>query len=392
VIARITSAKSGAASVPGILFDFSGIRTGGGVQLALNFLDSIFAREWVGLKLYVLLPDTGELAHYPLKLPASHQLRCPSQLLRRVWFERTTLQTFIRKNGIVVIKTLFGAGLPHGHNVMSVVGVAYPIICYPESPYWRHLPWRVALRQRLKNAARRRRLLAADRVIVETPVMQRRIVTYCRLAPGKVHVLPPAPSDYLSASPRAAANAGPVTFLFLSGPSPHKNLWRLPAVAKRLLALGATRCFRFLVSCSADALAGELNGDAVTAAHFDFRGAVASRDIQSLYDEAHVLVNLSDLESFSNNYMEAWKANVPLLVSDRDFAREICADSAIYCEPHDVEQIAQRMLAFVRGRVDIARLVANGAARLRHLGNQDTRMDQIHAMLLSCVADGSVRC
>jgi len=148
----------------------------------------------------------------------------------------------------------------------------------------------------------------------------------------------------------------------------------------------------FLISCNADALANELKGDAAAAGHFDFRGAVASRDIQSLYDEAHVLVNLSDLESFSNNYMEAWKANVPLLVSDRDFAREICGESAIYCEPHNVGQIAERMLAFVHGQVDVARLVANGVARLRHLGNQDTRMDRIHAMLLSCVAGEGVPC
>ncbi|WP_028226469.1 glycosyltransferase family 4 protein [Paraburkholderia ferrariae] len=390
--ARVTPARTGAASVPGILFDFSGIRTGGGVQLALNFLDSVFSREWMGVKLFVLLPDSGELARYPLKVPASHQLRCPSQVLRRAWFERTTLQSFIRDNGIVVIKTLFGAGLPHGRDVTSVVGIAYPIICYPESPYWRHLPWRAALRQRIKNAARRRRLLAADRVIVETPVMQRRIAACCGLPLNKVYVLPPAPSDYLNTASHAAADVRPVTFLFLSGPSPHKNLWRLPAVARRMLASGAAGRFRFLISCNADALANELKGDAAAAGHFDFRGAVASRDIQSLYDEAHVLVNLSDLESFSNNYMEAWKANVPLLVSDRDFAREICGESAIYCEPHNVGQIAERMLAFVHGQVDVARLVANGVARLRHLGNQDTRMDRIHAMLLSCVAGEGVPC
>lgn len=59
-------------------------------------------------------------------VPASHQLHCPSQALRRLWFERTTLQWFIRANDIAVIKTLFGAGLPHGPNVTSVVGVAYP--------------------------------------------------------------------------------------------------------------------------------------------------------------------------------------------------------------------------------------------------------------------------
>ena len=377
---------------PGILFDFSGIRTGGGVQLALNFLDRVFAREWPGVRLFVLLPDSGELARYPLKIPASHQLHCPSQALRRLWFERTTLQWFIRANDIAVIKTLFGAGLPHGPNVTSVVGVAYPIICYPDSPYWRYLPWRAAVLQRIKNAARRRRLLAADEVIVETLVMQRRIAAHCRLEKSRVHVLPPAPSDYLSPPPRERVGAAPLTFLFLSGTSPHKNLWRLPAVANHLLNAGMSGRFRFLVSCDARAFATQLTGHASAAAHFDFRGAVASRDIQSLYDESHVLVNLSDLESFSNNYMEAWKANVPLLVSDRDFARGICGESAIYCEPHDAAQIAKCMLEFIHGNIDTARLVANGAERLRRLGSQDMRMDRIHAKLLSYAAGREAWC
>ncbi|WP_160111784.1 MULTISPECIES: glycosyltransferase family 4 protein [Paraburkholderia] len=375
---------------PGILFDFSGIRTGGGVQLALNFLDSVPAREWPGARLFFLLPDSGELAHYPLKVPTSHQLRCPSQVLRRAWFERTVLQSFIRRNGITVIKTLFGAGLPHGPEVKSVVGVAYPIICYPESPYWRYLPWRAAVRQRIKNAARRRRLLAADRIIVETSVMQRRVAAHCGLEMTKVEVLPPAPSDYVRGSPRERADRERVTFLFLSGASPHKNLWRLPAVANRLIDAGVAGRFRFLISCESASLASELDGHPMAAAHFDFRGAVASRDIQNVYDEADVLVNLSDLESYSNNYMEAWKANVPLLVSDRDFAREICGDSAFYCEPHDVAQIAARMLAFVQGEVELERLVANGKKRLQALASQEVRADRIRAMLLSCVAGEGV--
>jgi hypothetical protein len=103
-------------------------------------------------------------------------------------------------------------------------------------------------------------------------------------------------------------------------------------------------------------------------------------------------VNLSDLESFSNNYMEAWKANVPLLVSDRDFARGICGESAIYCEPHDAAQIAKCMLEFIHGNIDTARLVANGAERLRRLGSQDMRMDRIHAKLLSYAAGREAWC
>ena len=379
-------------NLPGILFDFSAIRTGGGVQLALNFLDRVFAYDWSCVRLFVLLPDSGELANCRLPLPATHQLHCPSSLLRRAWFERTALQSFIRENRITVIKTLFGAGLPHASGVTSVVGVAYPIICYPDSPYWRYLPSRAVLRQRIKNAVRRWRLHAADRVIVETPVMQRRVAAHCGLAATRIEVVPPAPSDYLRPAMRRLRGDAPLTFLFLSGPSRHKNLWRLPAVAKALIDAGAEGQFRFLISCERAALALTPDAFAPVAAHFDFRGSVASREIQALYDEADVLVNLSDLESFSNNYMEAWKANVPLLVSDRDFAREICGDSAVYCEPHDVDDIAVQMLAFLRGEIDIPALVTSGAVRLRPLGNQDTRMERIRSMLLSCVVSRGALC
>jgi glycosyltransferase involved in cell wall biosynthesis len=379
-------------NVPGILFDFSAIRAGGGVQLALNFLDSVFAYDWPGVRLFVLLPDSGELANYRLPVPSAHQLRCPSSMLRRAWFERTALQSFIRENRIAVIKTLFGAGLPHASEVTSVVGVAYPIICYPDSPYWRYLPLRAALRQRIKNAARRWRLHAADRVIVETAVMQRRVAAHCGLATTRVEVVPPAPSDYLRPARRRSRGDAPLTFLFLSGPSPHKNLWRLPAVANTLIKAGAKGRFRFLISCERNALKVAPELFATVASHFDFRGSIASREIQSLYDETDVLVNLSDLESFSNNYMEAWKANVPLLVSDRDFAREICGDSAVYCEPHDVDDIAVQMLAFVRGEIDIPALVTSGMLRLRPLGDQDTRIERIRSMLLSCVVSRGALC
>lgn len=389
---HVTTVKATSMKLPGILFDFSAIRTGGGVQLALNFLDSVFTRDWPGVGLFVLLPDSGELANYRLPVPAAHRLHCPSSMLRRAWFERTELQSFIRENRIVVIKTLFGAGLPHAPEVTSVVGVAYPIICYPDSPYWRYLPLRAAVRQRIKNAVRRWRLHAADQVIVETPVMQRRIATHCGLAATRVEVVPPAPSDYLHTARRRLRGDAPLTFLFLSGPSPHKNLWRLPAVASALTKAGAEGRFRFLITCERHALRTPAEALATAASHFDFRGPVESREIQSLYDEADVLVNLSDLESFSNNYMEAWKANVPLLVSDRDFAREICGDSALYCEPHDIDDIAAQMLAFVRGEVDVRALVASGVSRLRPLGNQDTRMERIRSMLLSCVASRGAPC
>ncbi|WP_427183805.1 glycosyltransferase family 4 protein [Bordetella bronchialis] len=362
------------------------------MQLSLNFLDAVFRGAWPGVRLFVLLPDSGELARYAVPLPAGRRLHSPSAPLRRAWFEHVTLQGFIRRNGIRVIKTLFGAGLPHGGSVMSIVGMAYPIICYPDSPYWRHRPWLDKTRQRLKNGLRRWRLRQADRVLVETPVMQRRVARHCGIGTDRLQVLPPAPSTYLSRTARRRDAGEPMAFLFLSGASPHKNLWRLPAIAAELRHLGAGGAFKFLVSCDATALDDAFKGFQHTRGHFDFHGPVASRDIQRLYDRADVLVNLSDLESFSNNYMEAWRARIPILASDRDFAHEICGDSALYCEPHDVREVAERMQAFICAKVDTDALIAGGVERLSALHTQETRTAHIRRMLLCLAMQGGAAC
>jgi glycosyltransferase involved in cell wall biosynthesis len=270
--------------------------------------------------------------------------------------------------------------------------VAYPIICYPDSPYWRHLRWHDRARQRIKNALRGCRLRRADKVVVETPVMARRIERYCGIAADRLLVLPPAPSAYLRRVTRRRHGASPTTFLFFSGASPHKNLWRLPAVAAVLLESGAGGSFRFLLSCGPMVLEPAFAAFPRTRDHFDFHGPVAARNIQEIYERADVLVNLSDLESFSNNYMEAWRARIPILASDRDFSREICRDSAVYCEPHDARSVAARMLAFIRGEVDVDMLVAHGAERLAALCTQETRMAFLRQMLMSFVPREEAPC
>jgi len=45
------------------------------------------------------------------------------------------------------------------------------------------------------------------------------------------------------------------------------------------------------------------------------------------------MANLAQLESFSNNFIEAWKMRVPLVVTDSDWARDACGEAAAYVDP-----------------------------------------------------------
>jgi glycosyltransferase involved in cell wall biosynthesis len=347
-----------------VLLDLSPLKTGGGVQIALNFLDAV--REHPdGVEWLFLLPDVGPLSKLSVTPLVAHS---PSAPLSRAHFEYRVLPKLLLANDIDIIFTHFGPGLPHPTSVKSVVGVAYPIICYPDSPFWRYLPALRRLRQIAINKGRLARLRSADHLIVETPIMKERLSRYAGIAAERMTVAAPYPSQYVSASDVYARDENrPFNFLLLSGLSFHKNLWRLPRVARELLDLGVSR-FTFTLSVSEKAWAGAgLSKDPdflKTSEHFVFTGAVPPQEVGKLYAGADALVSLSDLESFSNNYMEAWQARVPLLVSDRDFARHICGASALYAEPHDPQAVAHQLIRLANDPALREQLVAAGVELL----------------------------
>ena len=91
---------------------------------------------------------------------------------------------------------------------------------------------------------------------------------------------------------------------------------------------------------------------------------------------------LSDLESFSNNHMEAWKVCVPQIVSDRDFARDICRDSAVFIEPHNPKQVAITLSEVLNNDALLRALVENGRIYLEQLPSQKERMHKILQLIL----------
>jgi glycosyltransferase involved in cell wall biosynthesis len=278
---------------------------------------------------------------------------------------------------IDTVFTFFGAGLPHPRRVRSVVTVAYPVICYPDSPYWRYIDWEKKARIRILNYLRRRRLKGASKIIAETEIMKSRLIRTLSCAQDKIIVIPPGPSDYVVSR---CEDLGGKAFLFPSGNDSHKNLWRLYAVAQRLIERGMDD-FVFVLTVDKKAYIKTLResviNDKIVNERFRFLGTIEPQRIMDLYNMGDYVVSLSDLDSFSNNYMEAWKTGIPLIVSDRDFSRSICGDSAIYVEPHRTDDVADKFIAIV-GDVELrSMLVRAGKERLKLLPNQKERFTRV---------------
>jgi alpha-1,3-rhamnosyl/mannosyltransferase len=69
-------------------------------------------------------------------------------------------------------------------------------------------------------------------------------------------------------------------------------------------------------------------------------GFVPKRHLPALYAGARAFVLPTILETFGHPFVEALSAAVPIVAANLPFAREVCADAALYFEADQVEELA----------------------------------------------------
>jgi glycosyltransferase involved in cell wall biosynthesis len=68
-------------------------------------------------------------------------------------------------------------------------------------------------------------------------------------------------------------------------------------------------------------------------------GTVPVNDVRSLYGQVDALLLPTLLESFSATYADSLFLKKPIFTSDRDFAKDVCADCAYYFDPMSAASI-----------------------------------------------------
>ena len=72
-------------------------------------------------------------------------------------------------------------------------------------------------------------------------------------------------------------------------------------------------------------------------------GYIKGEDLPQLYAECDMLFLPTLIECFSSNYPEAMIMQKCILTSDLDFAHAICKNSALYFNPCDIVDIADKI-------------------------------------------------
>lgn len=94
-------------------------------------------------------------------------------------------------------------------------------------------------------------------------------------------------------------------------------------------------------------------------------GAIPQHRLGEFYYAADVMFLPTLLESFSGTYLEAMQLDRPILTSNRDFAREVCGDAAVYIDPLSPDSVKGGILMLKSSHSMCKEIVAKGRKQLQ---------------------------
>lgn len=158
--------------------------------------------------------------------------------------------------------------------------------------------------------------------------------------------------------------------LTISAFYPHKNLGIIKKVVDCLEAKGR-KDIEFVVTLPQNYY------DQLFPASYKDRiinvGFVPSKEGPSLYNECDIMFLPTLLECFSASYAEAMVMHKPIITSDMGFARTVCNDAAIYFNPVDADEIAEKLTMLVDDKELQKQLVAKGEIQKGQFGTSEDR-------------------
>jgi glycosyltransferase involved in cell wall biosynthesis len=296
-----------------------------------------------------------------------------------VWFDQVGVQRIAQAWRADVLFTLGNLGpiwprLPH----VLLFQNAYYI--YPWSEVRPFLSPSEALAVRFQRLLFGLSLRRVSAVAAQTDVAAARLREVFDVPRTRVAVVPNA----IDMSPKSTAKTaearmaglrdragGRLIALTLARYYPHKNLEFVIRTARRLREYGDDRIVFYLTvderqhsGAARLVKAIERNGLEDWVVNL---GPIPAERLPLVYQTADLLFFPTLLESFSGTYLEAMQHGLPIVTSDRDFARECCGDAALYLDPHEVESAVSTLQCLAGNPGLRNRMGAAGRIRLQSM-------------------------
>lgn len=351
--------------------DATPLSVGGGVQVAIAFLENLMSRaslqeddlEWGAVIPY------GMRAMLPDGMTDDPRIRYISKR-SKADVARIALQlpAMLRPFAPDIVFTVFGPAYFKAH-VPHVVGFALPNLIYPRDGILRDAAGPLAP---VQDYFKRQLVRRADHHLVETETVRRRLSATLGIDAGRISVIPNGLNPLLARHPATPLpRTGKFAILVPSAYYRHKNLEIIPEVALRLEQLVPAADFEFRMTLpEGSAPLAAIQREAASKGvgeRVSTLGVLRLDGLAQAYREASAVMLPTLREASTAVYPESFHFARPLVTSDMDFTRELCADAAMFASSRDASDYAMKLAELIRTRQEgtIAdELVAAGRRRL----------------------------
>lgn len=362
-----------------ILINLSTLKSGGGQNVAMNFLHSFIKMKIYDDKIFFFVAKNSEPHQYLDKIHYPHFLVVPRNPLRRILFEVFRSNQYLKVNNINIIYSYFGVGA-YNKQIPQVSGSADSNLYFPEIDFWSDYRGIPRIKKWVVDKYRIWGVKRSHAVVFENKALEIRAQKLFKLK--KTALIKPSINfefenkNYIL--PANVAERAPIG-LFLCGWHPNKNFLIIPKLAAELKRRGVP--FHFIITAPLD---NSLMHKKFEELIYKFNvqgtisvvGQVRKVELQSLYNQIDYVFLLSKLESFSNNIIESWFFKKPLIVTDADWSRSICGEAALYVERDSINDIVEKILLIHSDSEFKQSIISNGAAKLKEYPTIEERINQ----------------
>lgn len=354
-----------------IFLDCSLLSIGGGIQVGLSIIQNIVQDSDIET-VVVCTPQIDAQIDVLSKQKLKAYYVVPNVPFYKKREQGKYIRQLEKKYKPDLVFTVFGPSYWRSEN-KNIQGFALGKMLYPEIR--KFYPSKVSrFKEALFDFIKQKFFFKnVDNFLVETEVVKMRLTHKFKIPSERIYVIsnsysPAFEKRLLERKPYIFPNKSVTTIFVPASFYIHKNLLILPKVLSELKKLNDTKVvLKFTVpensigweEISQCAAQYGVIDQIITVGH------VPNHLICDEYLSSSFVLCSSLVESSTAVFPESFIAERPLLVSDRDFARNLCGNAAIYFDPLDAADIANKIDSLLRDQ-QLQKELLNAAINVLH--------------------------
>ena len=237
------------------------------------------------------------------------------------------------------------ADIPIKTNIYQIFLFDWAYAVYLNDIFWKKMSFIEKIKRKVKIFYFKKNLNYVNQLTAQTGVIKKRLEDIYKI--NNIKIIPNAVSIDNLQSQKSNKNfnlGSKLKLLYLTKYYSHKNIEILIPLAKKIKDSNLNYKIILTIDGKEDSAAQKILDEIEKYNLENFVkniGYVKMENVPALYQECNALLMPTILESFSGTYVEAMYHKIPIITSNKDFAKEICGEGAEYFEPLNVDSILE---------------------------------------------------